>query len=162
VLIPCNRINLLLQGILFFAFNVCRLHYSFIVFVHQRANCMDRLDVSLPIQPEGFRYRFHAMIKPIGAQCNLNCSYCSYLSKRELLNQPAAPRMSFTLLASHIRQYIEVQTDDEVVISWQGGEPTYLAERGWSSSTMAMSTPVITSSLPRTKSAISKIRIGEK
>jgi len=87
---------------------------------------MDRLDVPLPMQPEGLRHRFHAMIKPIGSQCNLNCSYCYYLSKRDLLNQPTAPRMSSAVLESHIRQYIEAQTGDEVVFSWQGGEPTLL------------------------------------
>jgi uncharacterized protein len=32
--------------------------------------------------------------------------------------------MSEPLLEAHIRQYIEAQTGDEVVFSWQGGEPT--------------------------------------
>ena len=30
------------------------------------------------------------------------------------------------MLEQHIRQYIEAQTGDEVVFSWQGGEPTLL------------------------------------
>jgi uncharacterized protein len=34
--------------------------------------------------------------------------------------------MSDELLERHIRQYIEAQTGDEVVFSWQGGEPTLL------------------------------------
>jgi len=34
--------------------------------------------------------------------------------------------MSDEMLERHIRQYIEAQTVDEVVFSWQGGEPTLL------------------------------------
>jgi len=80
----------------------------------------------LPEQPEGYKHRFHAMVKPLGAACNLNCTYCYYLSKQGLLHQPAAPRMSNAILEQHVRQYIEAQTGDEVVFSWQGGEPTLL------------------------------------
>lgn len=80
-------------------------------------------DTSLPTAP---RARFHAMVKPAGAQCNLNCAYCFYLHKQDLLAQPARPRMSDELLDRHIRQYIEAQTGDQVVFSWQGGEPTLL------------------------------------
>ena len=66
------------------------------------------------------------MVKPVGSVCNLDCTYCYYLHKEELLHQPRAPRMSDELLEQHIRQYIEAQTGDEVVFSWQGGEPTLL------------------------------------
>ncbi|MBP7746025.1 MAG: anaerobic sulfatase maturase [Phycisphaerae bacterium] len=76
-------------------------------------------------QPPGYAHRFHAMVKPIGAICNLNCTYCYYLHKEELLAQ-RAPRMSAEVLEQHIRQYIEAQTGDEVVFSWQGGEPTLM------------------------------------
>ena len=69
---------------------------------------------------------FHTMVKPGGSQCNLACSYCFYLSKRELLGQPPRPRMSLELLETHIRQYLEAQPGDEVIFSWQGGEPALL------------------------------------
>jgi uncharacterized protein len=82
--------------------------------------------VSLKPQPAGMKHRFHAMVKPVGAVCNLDCSYCYYLHKEELLHQPKAPRMADAMLEQHIRQYIEAQTGDEVVFSWQGGEPTLL------------------------------------
>jgi uncharacterized protein len=82
--------------------------------------------ITLPPQPTGLKHRFHAMVKPAGSACNLACTYCFYLHKSELLGQPAAPRMSDELLEEHIRQYIEAQTGDEVVFSWQGGEPTLL------------------------------------
>jgi uncharacterized protein len=83
-------------------------------------------EVILLPQPDGRKHRFHAMVKPIGSLCNLNCTYCYYLHKEGLLQQPRAPRMSDEMLERHIRQYIEAQTGDEVVFSWQGGEPTLL------------------------------------
>ena len=82
--------------------------------------------VKLTPQPAGMKHRFHAMVKPVGSLCNLNCTYCYYLHKEGLLHQPKAPRMSDELLEQHIRQYIEAQTGHEVVFSWQGGEPTLL------------------------------------
>lgn len=82
--------------------------------------------LKLPNLPEGDVYRFHAMVKPSGAQCNLDCAYCYYLHKEDLLQQPKKPRMSESLLEQHIRQYIETHTGSEVVFSWQGGEPTLM------------------------------------
>lgn len=34
--------------------------------------------------------------------------------------------MSDSQLEQHIRQYIEAQTGEQVVFSWQGGEPTLM------------------------------------
>lgn len=82
--------------------------------------------LNLPALTNGDFYRFHSMIKPCGSQCNLQCSYCFYLHKAELLDQPKVPRMGESLLEEHIRQYIEAQTAPEVVFSWQGGEPTLM------------------------------------
>ena len=81
---------------------------------------------TLPSLPAGAKHRFHAMVKPVGSLCNLDCKYCYYLHKEELLEQPKQPQMNDALLEEHIRQYIEAQTGDEVVFSWQGGEPTIL------------------------------------
>ncbi len=80
----------------------------------------------LPALPAGRQYRFHTMIKPAGALCNLDCPYCFYLHKTELLGHEPNARMAADLLEEHIRQYIEPQTGDEVVFSWQGGEPTIM------------------------------------
>ncbi|MCK5831243.1 MAG: anaerobic sulfatase maturase [Methylococcales bacterium] len=71
-------------------------------------------------------YRFHTMLKPSGAQCNLDCTYCFYLHKEGLLHQPTRPRMNVQILETHIQQYIEAQTGSNVVFSWQGGEPTLM------------------------------------
>jgi uncharacterized protein len=70
--------------------------------------------------------RYHAMVKPIGAICNLDCTYCYYLHKKDLLGSSSKFRMSDEMLETHIRQYIEGQDGPEVVFSWQGGEPTLL------------------------------------
>jgi uncharacterized protein len=78
-----------------------------------------------PIYP-GTRPRFHAMVKPTGALCNLDCAYCYYLHKEALLGSTSQFRISEETLETHIRQYIESQRGDEVVFSWQGGEPTLL------------------------------------
>ncbi|GLS05163.1 anaerobic sulfatase maturase [Chitiniphilus shinanonensis] len=82
--------------------------------------------LKLPPPEGGAIYRFHTMVKPSGAQCNLDCTYCFYLHKEDLLHQPKMPRMSESLLAAHIRQYIEAHTGDRVDFSWQGGEPTLM------------------------------------
>lgn len=70
--------------------------------------------------------RFHAMAKPGGSACNLNCTYCYYLSKAKLPNGPGCGRMSDEVLEAFIQKYIEGVTGPEVVFSWQGGEPTLL------------------------------------
>lgn len=80
----------------------------------------------LPDLPAGRAYRFHVMVKPAGALCNMDCPYCFYLHKTDLLNHEQNARMSDAVLEQHIRQYIEANTGDEVVFSWQGGEPTVM------------------------------------
>jgi uncharacterized protein len=70
--------------------------------------------------------RMHVMVKPTGALCNLDCTYCYYLSKRELLGQAESRRISAGVLEKFIGQYFESQNHKEVVFSWQGGEPTLL------------------------------------
>jgi uncharacterized protein len=68
--------------------------------------------------------RFHMMAKPAGSACNLNCEYCFYLSKQALPGGPGAGRMDDNCLEFLVQQYIEGVTADQVVFSWQGGEPT--------------------------------------
>ena len=76
--------------------------------------------------PLGAKRRFHAMLKPIGSACNLDCKYCYYLSKESLLDQHRGERIPEDRLEEFIRQYIEGQDGEQVVFSWQGGEPTLL------------------------------------
>ena len=62
------------------------------------------------------------MLKPRGAICNLDCSYCYYLKKEELY-PGSSFRMSSEVLEEFTRQYIEAQPVPEVIFGWQGGEP---------------------------------------
>ena len=62
------------------------------------------------------------MAKPVGAACNLRCSYCYYLEK-DRLYKGAAQVMSDETLELYIKQYIEAQTTPEVLFIWHGGEP---------------------------------------
>ncbi|HET9029077.1 MAG TPA: anaerobic sulfatase maturase [Candidatus Aquilonibacter sp.] len=68
---------------------------------------------------------FHLLAKPTGAVCNLDCSYCFFLSK-EMLYPGSRFRMADELLETYIRQLIEAHVTPEVVIAWQGGEPTLM------------------------------------
>lgn len=70
--------------------------------------------------------RMHAMIKATGPLCNLNCNYCYYLSKTDLLKTDSRWHISDALLEDFIKQYITQQNAPEVVFSWQGGEPSLL------------------------------------
>jgi uncharacterized protein len=81
--------------------------------------------VALPSVP-GAPPRFHLMAKPTGAVCNLDCSYCFFLSK-EMLYPGSRFRMADELLETYLRQLIESHARaPEVTIAWQGGEPTLM------------------------------------
>ena len=57
---------------------------------------IDKYDVPSMLGTQAQR-RFHCMIKPGGATCNLDCTYCFYLSKETLSNGPGAGRMSLEM-----------------------------------------------------------------
>ena len=83
-------------------------------------------DLSPFPRQEGGTRAYHAMIKPVGAICNIDCTYCYYLYKKKLLGSNSKFQISDEILETHIRQYIEGQDCEEVIFSWQGGEPTLL------------------------------------
>ena len=58
------------------------------------------------------------MLKPASSQCNLACRYCYYLKPNKHDDV-----MSDELLELFTRQYIEAQTQREVLFTWHGGEP---------------------------------------
>ena len=69
---------------------------------------------------------FHLLAKPTGAVCNLDCSYCFFLSK-EMLYPGSRFRMADELLEEYIRQLLEAhEGQPEVTVAWQGGEPTLM------------------------------------
>jgi uncharacterized protein len=68
---------------------------------------------------------FHLLAKPTGAACNLDCSYCFFLSKAQLY--PGSKlRMDEAGLEAYISQLMEAQPGPEVAVAWQGGEPTLM------------------------------------
>lgn len=71
---------------------------------------------------------FHAMAKPSGSECNLNCTYCFYLEKQALYpDASACSRMNDVMLDAYVKNYIAaVEGRAEVAFTWQGGEPTLL------------------------------------
>jgi uncharacterized protein len=68
---------------------------------------------------------YHVLAKPTGAVCNLDCTYCFFLSK-ELLYPGSRFRMADELLETYIQQLVESHRTPEVTVAWQGGEPTLM------------------------------------
>ena len=97
---------------------------------------VERTDITSPAaDPEsagpvltvpGAPLAFHLMAKPTGAICNLDCEYCFFLSK-EMLYPGSRFRMAAEIHETYIRQLLEAHPDHhEVVVAWQGGEPTMM------------------------------------
>ena len=68
---------------------------------------------------------FHLLAKPSGSTCNIDCTYCFFLSK-EALYPMEKHRMSDATLEAYIRQLLESHRTPEVTVAWQGGEPTLM------------------------------------
>jgi uncharacterized protein len=67
---------------------------------------------------------FQIFAKPVSSACNLNCSYCYYSVENSKIGSVVQARMEFDLLEKYIVQHIEATTDDLILFSWHGGEPT--------------------------------------
>ncbi len=65
----------------------------------------------------------YIMAKPVGALCNLDCSYCYYIEKSKLYPQGKAEKMSVGLLERFVSEYIACQPTPDVLFTWHGGEP---------------------------------------
>lgn len=68
---------------------------------------------------------FHLLAKPSGSTCNIDCTYCFFLSK-EALYPNEKHRMSDATLDAYIRQLLEAHRAPQVTVAWQGGEPTLM------------------------------------
>ena len=69
---------------------------------------------------------FHIMAKPIGPECNLDCSYCYYTEKAALYPPRTQFCMTDAVLETYIKDYIAASALPEIMFFWQGGEPTLL------------------------------------
>ena len=67
---------------------------------------------------------FQIFVKPVGSLCNLHCNYCYYIDNSDLIKVNQNSGMNDVLLESYIRQHIEAITENVVMFSWHGGEPT--------------------------------------
>lgn len=77
-------------------------------------------------QPNAAARAFHVMAKPTGAICNLDCQYCFFLAK-EALYPGSEFRMPPAVHEAYISQLLSAQRGvDEVVVAFQGGEPTLM------------------------------------
>jgi uncharacterized protein len=81
--------------------------------------------VSAETLPKNAPPRFHLLTKPSGSTCNLDCTYCFFLSK-EALYPNSKSRMAEETLENYIRQLLEAHRTPTVTIAWQGGEPTLM------------------------------------
>ena len=66
--------------------------------------------------------RVTVMIKPVGALCNLDCTYCYYLPTKTIFDghgHGMSPHTLEDIFASILPRF-----DNHVTIAWQGGEPT--------------------------------------
>jgi uncharacterized protein len=68
---------------------------------------------------------FHLLAKPSGSTCNIDCTYCFFLSK-DALYPNEKHRMSAVTLEAYIRQLLESHRSTKVIVAWQGGEPTLM------------------------------------
>jgi uncharacterized protein len=65
------------------------------------------------------------LAKPTGAICNLDCTYCFFLSKEQLYPGDRF-RMSDDLVTTYLTQLIAAHRTREITIAFQGGEPTLM------------------------------------
>jgi uncharacterized protein len=68
---------------------------------------------------------YHVLTKPTGAICNLDCTYCFFLSK-EALYPGSKFRMTDQTHEQYIRQLLESHRTEHITVAWQGGEPTLM------------------------------------
>ncbi|WP_217496671.1 hypothetical protein [Acidipropionibacterium acidipropionici] len=58
---------------------------------------------------------FSSLAKPTGAACNLDCTYCFFLSK-ELLHDRDSQQMSEATLERYIADFLGSQPDGDVTL----------------------------------------------
>ena len=66
---------------------------------------------------------FQVFIKPVGARCNLRCSYCYYIEKYDIYGSNEKSVMDDKTLENCIKQHFSASSGDTVLFTWHGGEP---------------------------------------
>lgn len=75
--------------------------------------------LSADTRPENSPPCFHLLAKPSGSTCNIDCTYCFFLSK-EALYPNEKSRMSEATLEAYIQQLLEAHRTPTVTVAWQG------------------------------------------
>ncbi len=70
---------------------------------------------------------FSLLVKPSSADCNVHCTYCFYLEKKELYPVSHPRRMSTEVLERMVAAYMRT-AQPAYSFSWQGGEPTLMGQ----------------------------------
>jgi uncharacterized protein len=78
-----------------------------------------------PPMPDSGPPGFHLLAKPSGSTCNIDCTYCFFLSKEQLYPGDRF-RMSDDLVTTYLTQLIAAHRTREITIAFQGGEPTLM------------------------------------
>jgi len=63
------------------------------------------------------------LVKPVSADCNLDCEYCFYSSKSAVYPESKQHHMSDHVLRELVAQFMAL-CQERASFSWQGGEPT--------------------------------------
>lgn len=66
---------------------------------------------------------FQVFVKPVGARCNMSCTYCYYLDKKNLSGSKPVGRMPGDILEEYIKQHMAATSGNIIQFSWHGGEP---------------------------------------
>ena len=74
-----------------------------------------------------FARPLYVMAKPAGAMCNMACTYCYYLEKKELYADDPKMVMSDSMLELYTKRYLEAQTMGIVNFTWHGGRGAHAA-----------------------------------
>ena len=69
-----------------------------------------------------FAKPMYVMLKPVGSLCNLDCHYCYYLEKSNLYSDYKSKIMTEQLLEKFVEEYLNSQTQREVLFTLHGGE----------------------------------------
>ncbi len=68
---------------------------------------------------------YSLLVKPSSADCNIRCTYCFYLEKKELYPGKHRHQMTAEVLERMIASYMETP-QPTYSFGWQGGEPTLM------------------------------------
>ena len=71
------------------------------------------------------KHHTSVLIKPTSSRCNLNCTYCFYLSKMEMYPWKDHPKLSLETFEAFVGEYTTLSSPLLSYI-WQGGEPTIM------------------------------------